>query len=135
MNERVQNGRSNNSLRFLVVEPSLGARILIRMHLMELGHLVDMAWDDESAIELALMRHYDSILVGKDFNANINCHELIDCIQKKSLLNQHTPMIILTASHNEDKNAQDSATYFKKPISKEDASQLVSFIRSLKSKL
>ncbi|WP_220689797.1 hypothetical protein [Legionella taurinensis] len=38
---------SAHSLRFLVVKSSLGARILIRLHLLELKHLVDMAWDDE----------------------------------------------------------------------------------------
>ncbi|KTD75226.1 MULTISPECIES: response regulator [Legionella] len=132
MNELERNGRNNNSLRFLVVESSLGSRILIRSHLLELNHLVDMAWDDESVLELALMRVYDFILVDKSLNKNINCYELIERIQKNSVLNQHTPMIILTASHNEDTKAQDRATYFKKPISKKDTLQLLDFLNILK---
>ncbi|MCW8394056.1 hypothetical protein [Legionella pneumophila] len=57
MNDWVENEQcSAHPLRFLVVESSLGIRILIRMHLLELKHLVDMAGDDDSARELAFMR-------------------------------------------------------------------------------
>lgn len=49
MNDWVENEQcSAHPLRFLVVESSLGIRILIRMHLLELKHLVDMAGDDDS---------------------------------------------------------------------------------------
>lgn len=107
MNDWVENEQcSAHPLRFLVVESSLGIRILIRMHLLELKHLVDMAGDDDSARELAFMRVYDFILVDK----NLNCHELIDQIQKNSVLNNHTPMIILTSNPNQE-NLHDSATY------------------------
>ncbi len=116
-----------HSLRFLVVEPSLGARILIRAHLLD-KHLVDMAWDDESAIELAFMRAYDFILVDN----NLSCYELIDHIQQNSAFNEHTPMIILTSNHNEENKSQGSAIYFKKPISKLDALQLLDFLKNLK---
>lgn len=85
MNDWVENEQcSAHPLRFLVVESSLGIRILIRMHLLELKHLVDMAGDDDSARELAFMRVYDFILVDK----NLNCHELIDQIQKKFSIKQ-----------------------------------------------
>lgn len=115
-------------LRFLVVESSLGARILIRLHLLELKHLVDMAWDDESAIELAFMKAYDFILVDK----NLNCYELIDHIQKNSVFNEQTPIIILTSNHNEDNKSQGNTIFFKKPISKNDALQLLDFVQNLK---
>lgn len=129
MNDWVQNEQNTtHSLRFLVVESSLGARILIRVHLLELKHLVDMAWDEESAIELAFMSAYDFILVDK----NLNCYELIDRIQKNSGLNQHTPLIILTSNPNEDETSQGSTIYFKKPISKNDALQLLDFVQTLK---
>ncbi|ERH41383.1 MULTISPECIES: response regulator [Legionellaceae] len=128
MNDWVENEQcSAHPLRFLVVESSLGIRILIRMHLLELKHLVDMAGDDDSARELAFMRVYDFILVDK----NLNCHELIDQIQKNSVLNNHTPMIILTSNPNQE-NLHDSATYFKKPISKKDAVQLLDFVKNIK---
>ena len=133
MSEWVQNERNNIlPLRFLVVESSLGIRILIRLHLLELHHLVDMACDDESALELALIKVYDFILVDKGLNKNLNCYEVIDLIQKNSVLNQHTPMIILTPTHYEENKAQGSTTYFKKPISKNDALQLIDFVQNLK---
>ncbi len=129
MNDSIQNEpKSAHPLRFLVVESSLGARILIRAHLLELKHLVDMAWDDESAMELAFMSAYDFILVDK----NLNCYKLIDHIQKYSIFNKQTPMIILTSSHNEENKSQGSAIYFKKPISKKDALQLIDFVQNLK---
>lgn len=118
-----------HSLRFLVVESSLSARILIRLHLLELKQLVDMAWDDESAIEMASMNAYDFILV----DINLNSYELINHLQKNSGLNQQTPMIILTSNHNEESEAQDSTIYFKKPISKNDALQLLDFLKNLKT--
>ncbi len=133
MSEWVHNEQNTaHSLRFLVVESSLGARILIRLHLLECKHLVDMACDDESALELALMRVYDFILVDKNLNKNLNCYELIDLIQKNSVLNQHTPMIILTPTHYEENKAHGSTTYFKKPISKNDALQLIEFVQNFK---
>ena len=129
MNNWVPNEHdSAHSLRFLVVESSLGARILIRLHLLEFKHSVDMVWDDESAIELAFMRAYDFILVDK----NLNCHELIDNIQKNSVVNEHTPMIILTSTYNEKNKSQGSAIYFKKPISRKDALELLDFLKNLK---
>ncbi|MGM9451991.1 response regulator [Legionella bozemanae] len=110
MNDWVQNERNGaHSLRFLVVESSLGARILIRAHLLESKHLVDMAWDNESAIELSCMRAYDFILVDR----NLNCYELMDHIHKNSVVNEHTPMIILTSIHNENNKSQGSAIYLK----------------------
>lgn len=133
MNDWVQKEQNSaHPLRFLVVEPSLGARILIRLHLLEFNHLMDIASDDESALELASMRVYDFILVDKNLNKNLNCYELIDSIQRNSGLNRYTPMIILTSTHNEDNTVQGSSTYFKKPISKNDALQLIEFVQNLK---
>ncbi|WP_237760398.1 response regulator [Legionella steelei] len=129
MNEWVPNEQdSAHSLRFLVVESSLGARIIIRAHLLEYKHSVDMAWDAESAIELAFMRAYDFILVDN----KLNCYELIDHIQKNSVFNEQTPIIILTSNHNEEHQSQGSRIYFKKPISKMDALQLLDFLKNLK---
>lgn len=130
MNNWVHNEHdSAHSLRFLVVESSLGARILIRLHLLEFKHSVDMVWDDESAIELSFMRAYDFILMDK----YLNCHELIDHIQKTSVFNEHTPMIILTSTYTEENKSQGSAIYFKKPISRKDALQLLDFLKILKN--
>ncbi|MCZ4798202.1 response regulator [Legionella pneumophila] len=128
MNDWGSNERnSTHSLRFLVVESSLGVRILIRAHLVELKHSVDMAWDDESAIELACMRAYDFILVDK----TLNCFELINHIQKHSIVNEHTPVIILTSINNEDSTAKGSILTFKKPITKNDILQLIDFLNHL----
>lgn len=68
-----------------------------------------MVWDDESAIELAFMRAYDFILVAK----HLNCHELIDNIQINSILNEHTPMIILTSTYNEENKSQGALFILK----------------------
>ncbi|HEN5556841.1 TPA: response regulator, partial [Legionella pneumophila] len=46
----------DNSLCLLIVDESLGERILIRAQLQQLNHRVDMAWDAFSGLELALMR-------------------------------------------------------------------------------
>lgn len=129
MNGRFSNERNSaHSLRFLVIESSLGARILIRSHLLEFKHWVDMAWDDESAIELAFMRTYDFILVDK----NSNCFELINHIQKKSVVNERTPIIILTSTYIEDNASKGGTLNFKKPISKNDTLQLLDFLNNLK---
>ena len=41
----------DNSLLLLIVDESLGERILIRAQLQQLNHSVDMAWDAHSGLE------------------------------------------------------------------------------------
>ncbi|HHZ4597764.1 TPA: response regulator [Legionella pneumophila] len=129
MNDWIENEPNPaHPLRFLVVESSLGARILIRMHLLELKHWVDMAWDEESAIDLSCLRAYDFILLDK----NLNCFELIDRIQNNSIFNEHTPIVVLTPISNGENPSQSNVIYFKKPISKMDALELLNCLKSIK---
>lgn len=45
-NDLLSEQEKSQLLRFLVVESSLGARVLYRLHLLELQQFVDIAWDE-----------------------------------------------------------------------------------------
>lgn len=49
------------SYSFLIVEPSLAARIVIRSQLLDLERHLDMARDFESAMEYITVKLYDLI--------------------------------------------------------------------------
>ncbi|HEN5507838.1 TPA: response regulator, partial [Legionella pneumophila] len=100
----------DNSLCLLIVDESLGERILIRAQLQQLNHRVDMAWDAFSGLELALMRRYDFILIDRNLAGGSNYRELMLRIQNDSKLNKLTPIIILSKELHRDKMNQDSET-------------------------
>lgn len=88
----------NGVLHFLVAEASLGARIVIRSQLMQLGHSVDMALDGESTLVLVESKTYHLILLDAECNKGFDCYELIDRIREKPTCNKRTPIILLSAS-------------------------------------
>ncbi|HAT1722181.1 TPA: response regulator [Legionella pneumophila] len=120
-----------DSLHFLVVDDSLGERILMRMQLQKLNHKVDMACDANSGLELALMRRYDVILIDKNLTQGFNCQELIMHIQQHSELNQTTPVVILTKNHHID-GMQPDTMQCVKPFTSQDALKLIDSVNRLK---
>lgn len=84
----------NGILHFLVTEPSLGARIIIRAHITQLGHCVDMALDVESTLVLVELKTYHVILIDAELNKECDCFELIHLIREQSILNKLTPIIL-----------------------------------------
>ncbi|HAT7823831.1 TPA: response regulator [Legionella pneumophila] len=123
----------DNSLFLLIVDESLGERILIRAQLQQLNHSVDMAWDAHSGLELALMRRYDFILIDRNLAGGFNYRELMLRIQNDSELNKLTPIVILSKELHRDKMNQDSETYGMKPITQNDALKLMELLKQLKS--
>lgn len=124
----------NDSLHFLVVETSLGARILIRSQLIQLGHHVDMAWDYESALDLTLIRSYDLILIDYHLDKGHNCDELIDCLQEKGGLNQNTPIIMLSSTqHHKEKKHTKRQPYFIKPINQKEILKIIEYFKQIDS--
>lgn len=115
---------------FLVIDDSLGERILLRAQLQNLNHKVDMACDGNSGLELALMRRYDAILIDKNLTQGFNYQELIVRIQKDSELNQVTPIIIMT-QHN-DMHKMQEAMQCVKPFTKQDTLKLIDSVNRLK---
>ncbi|STY78977.1 Response regulator receiver [Legionella wadsworthii] len=121
-----------HSLLLLIVDDSLGERILIRAQLQQLNHRVDMAWDAHSGLELAVMRRYDFILIDRNLADGFNYRELILRIQNDSELNKSTPIVILSKELCVDKIKQGSETYAVKPITQNDALKLMELLKKLK---
>ncbi|MCW8485175.1 response regulator [Fluoribacter dumoffii] len=119
-----------DTLLFLVIDDSLGERILLRAQLQNLNHKVDMACDGNSGLELALMRRYDAILIDKNLTQGFNYQELIVRIQKDSELNHATPIIIMT-QHN-DMHKMQEAMQCVKPFTKQDTLKLIDSVNRLK---
>ncbi|MFO9703070.1 response regulator [Legionella pneumophila] len=119
-----------DSLLFLVVDDSLGERILMRTQLQKLNHKVDMACDVDSGLALALMRRYDVILIDKNLVQGLNCQELIVRFQKHSELNQATPIVILTPKN--DMNGMQEAMQCVKPFTRQDTLKLIELVTRLK---
>ncbi|KTC67738.1 response regulator [Legionella bozemanae] len=120
-----------DSLLFLVVDDSLGERILIRTQLQKLNHKVDMACDANAGLDLALMRRYDVILIDKNLTQGFNCQELVMHIQKYSELNQATPIVILTKNRHIDE-VQPEAMQCVKPFTSQDTLKLIESVIRLK---
>jgi len=121
-----------NQLSLLVIEPSLGGRIVLRGHLEKLNYFVDFAWDVETVLVQAESKLYDFILVDEDFNKITNFPKFVESLRSKSNLNQETPMVLLSSSNNLDKSKSDRHHSFAKPIKEEDTLRLMDFLLKLK---
>lgn len=116
----------NGLLHFLVTESSLGARIVIRSQLIQLGHSVDMAFDGESTLVLVELKTYHLILLDAELNKGFDCYELGDMIQQ-STLNRGTPIILLSASpHKILKNSLYPC--FAKPMNVNDVNKIIDYL-------
>lgn len=117
----------NELLHFLVTEASLGARIVIRSQLIQLGHSVDMAFDGESTLVLVESKTYDLILLDAERNKGFDCYELIDRIREKSTYNKRTPILLLSASpHTILKN--NLYPCFAKPMNVNDVYKIIDYL-------
>lgn len=117
----------NGSLHFLVTEPSLGARIIIRAQITQLGHCVDMALDVESTLVLVELKTYHVILIDAELNKEGDCFELIDLIREQSIFNKLTPIILLSTSpHKILKNSLYSC--FAKPMNINDVTKIINYL-------
>ncbi|KTD44149.1 response regulator [Legionella quateirensis] len=116
----------NGVLHFLVTEASLGARIVIRSQIIQLGHCVDMALDVESTLVLVESKTYHLILIDAELNKGFNCYELIDTIREQSTCNKLTPIILLSASpHKILKNSLYPC--FAKPMNINDVTKIINY--------
>lgn len=117
----------NGSLHFLVTETSLGARIVIRSQLIQLGHTVDMAIDGESTLVLVESKTYHLILLDAGRNKGFDCYELIDMIREKSTCNKRTPIILLSASPHKILN-NNLYPCFAKPMNSKDVNKIIEYL-------
>lgn len=116
----------NGSLHFLVTEPSLGARIIIRAQITQLGHCVDMALDVESTLVLVELKTYHVILIDAELNKG-DCFERIDLIREQSIFNKLTPIILLSTSpHKILKNSRYPC--FAKPMNINDVTKIINYL-------
>ncbi len=117
----------NGLLHFLVTESSLGARIVIRSQLIQLGHSADMAYDSESTLILVESKTYHLILLDAELIGDVGCYELGDSIHEQSTLNRETPIILLSASpHKILKNSLYPC--FAKPMNVNDVNKIIDYL-------
>lgn len=123
-----------NQILFLIIDESLGERILMRTHLSQLQHKVDMASDAISGLELASMRRYDVILVDEKLN-NTVFNEIVELIHENSIYNQTTPIIKIT--YNPEKSSlhlQKKQIQCMKPFTRQSMLNIIELVYELQSK-
>ncbi|HAT8564417.1 TPA: response regulator [Legionella pneumophila] len=114
-------------LHFLVTESSLGARIVIRSQLIQLGYSVDMAFDGESTLVLVELKTYHLILLDAELNKGLDCYELGELIHEQSSYNRETPIILISASpHKVLKNKLYPC--FAKPMNLNDIKKIIDYL-------
>lgn len=116
----------------LVIEPSLGGRIVLRSHLEKLNYSVDFAWDIESAITQTDSKLYDFILIDEKLDVQIVFSELLEGLRSKSKLNQETPIVFLFNSSNSDVQESAQCHSFRRPATGDDVLELMEFLLKLK---
>lgn len=116
----------------LVIEPSMGGRIILRRNLEKLNYSVDFAWDIESTLTQADTKLYDFILIDEKFDIKIICSKLIEGFQSRSKLNKETPIVFLRSPTRLEKKRDSDCHSFVKPMSEEDTVRLMEFLLELK---
>ncbi|AGH53204.1 Uncharacterised protein [Legionella pneumophila] len=79
----------NNSFRFLVVEASFAARIVIRSQLMQLGQLVDLATTAEEMFDKIAVKTYDTLLIDNHLYNSLGDYDLI------AFIKNNNPIVLL----------------------------------------
>lgn len=83
----------------------------------------------ESTLEMADMRMYHLILIDIHLNKDLNCYQLIDCIEEKSKFNQFTPIILLSAApHQEQLKNNNIHPCFAKPMNQKDVKKVIDYL-------
>ena len=116
----------------LVIEPSMGGRIILRSNLEKLNYSVDFAWDIESALTQTDTKLYDFILIDEKLDIKIICSKLIEGFQSRSKLNKETPIVFLCSSTRLEKKRDSDCHSFVKPMNEEDTVRLMEFLLKLK---
>lgn len=118
----------------LIVEDALVAQAVLKTQMMNQGCTVDIASDGMSALELALLNHYDIILMDIGLGDGPDGFEVAIEIKKQSEVNRSTPIMAVT-SHGEPEYYHKAAAagmegYFYKPFQPEDAKIIVDFLKN-----
>ncbi|CZP45042.1 TPA: response regulator [Legionella pneumophila subsp. pneumophila] len=113
------------SYSFLIVEPSLAKRIVIRSQFLNFRHHLDIAWDFESAREYLSFTLYDLILI------DINIHQrtiLINQIQNNWRIGKKTPIIGISSHEDYALSEENKERVFRKPFTKKDVIKIIEFL-------
>ncbi|HIF0232369.1 TPA: response regulator [Legionella pneumophila] len=117
------------SYTFLILEPSLAARIVIRSQFLDLEHHIDLAWDFESAMEYITVKLYDLILI--DINLN-HRNTLIHQIKKNWHISKEAPIMGLSSYEDYGLSEEKKERVFRKPFTKKDVMKIIEFLNSSK---
>lgn len=119
-------------MHILLVEDTLIAQIATKILLVKAGCTVDTAIDGASAVEQALHKKYDVILMDIGLGDGPDGFDVSTSIKQQSEMNKTTPIIALTA-HNESEyiekaKSQGMQGYLTKPFTVEDAKNIVNYL-------
>ncbi|WP_106225058.1 response regulator [Legionella pneumophila] len=122
----------NNFFRFLVVEASFPARIVIRSQLMQLGQLVDLATTVEEMFDKIAVKTYDILLIDNHLYNSLGDDDLIAFI-KKQQPHSIAPIIVITSQQppiGNKANTLKILCYFYKPFSEGNALKIINYVKS-----
>ncbi|HAT1770895.1 TPA: response regulator [Legionella pneumophila] len=123
----------NNSFRFLVVEASFAARIVIRSQLMQLGQLVDLAITAEEMFDKIAVKTYDILLIDNHLYNSLGDYDLIAFI-KKQQPHSIAPIIVITSQQpligNKANTTLKNLCHFYKPFSEGNALKIINYVKS-----
>lgn len=117
------------SYTFLIVEPSLAARIVIRSQFLDLEHHIDLASDFESAMEYITAKLYDLILI--DINLN-HRNTLIHQIKNNWHISKEAPIMGLSSYEDDALSEEKKERVFRKPFTKKDVIKIIEFLNNSK---
>ncbi|MFY7698585.1 MAG: response regulator [Legionella sp.] len=108
----------------LIVDDSIIAQLALKTQLLNQGCMVDVASDGFAAMQQASSTAYDLILMDIGLGDGVDGFEVTTMIKQKSLLNQQTPVIAVTASNEPDFRHRAMTVgmvgYLNKPLTTED---------------
>ncbi|WP_298625308.1 hypothetical protein [uncultured Legionella sp.] len=114
--------------RILIVNASLGSRIMLRKQLAKFNVAVNFAWDIDSALELSQNGVYDFVLIDDGFETRTKCPGLIEYLFN-NVLNQETLMVVLT--YNNQPKFLNKVHYYPNPTNAHAIFNLLEFLTKL----
>ncbi len=124
----------DKTLHILIVEDSLIAQIVIKKQMEGLGCLVETADDGSSALEKAMLKPYDLILMDIGLGDGPDGFEVSISIKQQSQVNKETPIMAVT-SHGEPEFATKAQEvgmvgYYNKPFTPSDAKKILDYFNN-----
>ena len=121
-----------NPIHVLVVEDTPIAQMVAKVQLTKLGCLVDIATDGIIALEKAMIIPYDLILMDIGLGAGPDGFEVTSQIKARSIINQTTPIIAITA-HGSPEYIERAFNigierYFNKPFTPANAKEIIDYL-------